>query len=205
VGVIGLTGGIATGKSAVAAMLARRGARVVDADLVAREVVEPGTPGLTAVVERFGEAVRRPDGGLDRERLGGIVFADAERRRELEGITHPLIRARMAERVAEALAAAPPLVVVDVPLLFEGQRQNEYAGVLLVYADPETQLRRLRGRDQLSDAAARQRLAAQMDIDAKRALATWVIDNSGDIEATQAAVANWWAAQVNNGIGGEDR
>ena len=198
-GVIGLTGGIATGKSTVAGMLARRGAVVVDADLVAREVVERGTPGLAQVIEHFGEEVRGPDGALDRERLGAIVFADAERRRELEAITHPLIRARMAQRLNEALAGAPPLVVVDVPLLFEGRRENEYAGVLLAYADPATQLRRLRDRDHLTEAAAQQRLTAQLPIDAKRALATWVVDNSGDIQATEAAVSSWWQTQVGPG------
>jgi len=195
--IIGLTGGIATGKSTVAAMLAARGAAVVDADQIAREVVEPGTPGLEAVARAFGPEVLTPSGRLDREGLAAIVFADPARRRRLEAMTHPLIHARIAERVAGLVPSAPRLIAVDVPLLFEGDRQSDFPdGVLLVYADAATQLRRLRERSGLSEVAARQRLAAQLPIDRKRELATWVIDNGGRRTDTERAVALWWRDNV---------
>ena len=195
--IIGLTGGIATGKSTVATMLADRGAAVVDADRIAREVVEPGTPGLEAVAGAFGPEVVTASGGLDRALLAGIVFADPESRRRLEALTHPLIQARIADQVADLVAAGPPLVAVDVPLLFEGGRQADFpGGVLLVYAAPAIQLRRLRERDGLDDEAGRQRLAAQLPIDEKRGLATWVIDNGGRRADTESAVDLWWRDNV---------
>lgn len=197
--VIGLTGGIATGKSTVAGMLARRGARVVASDHIAREVVEPGTPGLAAVVEAIGAGYLTAGGALDRQRLGAAIFADPALRRRLEEITHPLIRARSAELVAEAAASRPPLIAVDVPLLFETGAEARFPdGVMLVYADPATQLRRLQEREQLSPEAAAQRLAAQLPIDAKRSLATWVIDNRGSSEETEAQVESWWRANVSS-------
>ncbi len=195
--VIALTGGIATGKSTVAAMLAGRGAVVVDSDAVAREVVEPGTPGLAAVVDAFGAGIRASAGGLDRERLGALVFADAERRRTLEAIIHPLVRARSAELVAAATASDHPLIAVDIPLLFEAARERDFPdGVLLVYADPATQLRRLRDRTGLDEASALQRIAAQLPIAVKRERATWVIDNGGSREETRAEVERWWQVTV---------
>jgi len=195
--IIGLTGGIATGKSTVAAMLASRGAAVVDADLLAREVVEPGSPGLVAVAAAFGAEVLTATGRLDRARLAAIVFADPASRRRLEEITHPLIHARIDERVAAAAAARPPLVVAQVPLLFEIGGQSAYPdGVLLVYADAATQLRRLHERDGLSEEAARLRLAAQLPIERKRKLATWVIDNGGRRADTESAVDRWWRDNV---------
>ena len=191
--IIGLTGGIATGKSAVAAILAARGAAVVDADRIAREVVEPGTAGLEAVIRAFGPEVVTASGALDRARLAGIVFADPESRRRLEALTHPLILARIADQVAGLILSEPALIAVDVPLLFEGGRQSDFpGGVLLVYADAATQLRRLHERDGLGDEAARQRLAAQLPIERKRELATWVIDNGGRRADTEAAVNLWW-------------
>ncbi|HAW09937.1 MAG: dephospho-CoA kinase [Candidatus Dormibacteria bacterium] len=195
--IIALTGGIATGKSTVAGMLAGHGAAVVDADRIAREVVEPGTPGLEAVVAAFGRELLTAGGGLDRGALAEIVFADVESRRRLEAITHPLILARMAGEVAALAGSDAPLVVVDYPLLFEGGHQTEFPdGVLLAYADPATQIRRLRERGGLGDAAARQRLAAQLPIDGKRDLATWVIDNRGSRTDTRQAVDAWWRDQV---------
>lgn len=193
---IGLTGGIASGKSTVARMLAARGATVVDADLLAREVVEPGTPGLAEIVAEFGEGVLDADGHLDRAALAAVVFADEGRRRRLEAITHPRIGALMAERVASALAAGAPLVVVDIPLLFEGGRQTTVEGVLVVYADEATQMRRLVERDGLAEDEARRRIAAQMPIEEKRRRATWVIDNGGTVEDTEAQVRSWWEAVV---------
>ena len=195
-GVIGLTGGIATGKSTVAALLASRGAVIVDADRIAREVVEPGTEGLAAVVERFGPEVLRPDGTLDRERVGAIVFGDAAARADLEAILHPRIRLLMAERIGAGLASGAPLVVADIPLLYESGRAGDFPEVLLVYADEAAQLRRLMERDGLSEDAARQRLAAQLPIDGKRSRATWVIDNTGTRDETEAAVDRWWRDNV---------
>jgi len=195
---IGLTGGIATGKSTVDRMLAARGATVVDADELARQAVRPGEPTLDRVVERFGEDVVGPDGSLDRGRLGKIVFADPDARHDLERITHPRIIELTQERIAAALSGVAPLVVVDIPLLFESAREGMFEGVLLVYAPADVQVRRLRERNHLDETAARQRLGAQLPIDEKRARATWIIDNSGEDTATQLAVDAWWDANVVN-------
>ncbi|MFN2451172.1 MAG: dephospho-CoA kinase [Candidatus Dormibacteria bacterium] len=198
--VIGLTGGIASGKSTVAAMLAEHGAVVVDADRLAREVVAPGQPALAEVVATFGGQVLQPDGALDRTALGRLVFADDAARRRLEAITHPPVRTLMAQRVAEAVTCSgAPLVVADIPLLFEGGRGHEFSGVLLVAATEATQLRRLQERDGLDDAAARQRLAAQLPMEEKRRRATWVIDNDAALPATRAALDRWWTATVEDG------
>jgi dephospho-CoA kinase len=193
---IGVTGGIATGKSTVDRMLAAHGAAVIDADELAREAVRPGAPALAAVAARFGSELIRPDGSLDRPRLGEIVFADPEARRELERITHPRITELIGERIAAALAGPAPLVAVDIPLLFENSRESLFEGVLLVYASPEVQLERLRERNGLDAAAALQRLAAQIPIDDKRARATWIIDNGASLDATARAVDVWWEAAV---------
>ena len=193
---IGVTGGIATGKSTVDRLLADHGAIVIDADELAREAVRPGEPTLDEVAARFGRDVIRPDGTLDRGRVGEIVFADAEARRHLERITHPRIMELMQERIAAALAGPAPLVAVDVPLLFESAREGMFQGVLLVYAPRDVQLRRLRERNGLDEDAALQRLAAQLPIDEKRDRATWIIDNSHGIDATARAVDLWWATTV---------
>ncbi|HEY8672459.1 MAG TPA: dephospho-CoA kinase [Candidatus Dormibacteraeota bacterium] len=193
---IGLTGGIATGKSTVDRMLEAHGATVIDADELAREAVRPGEATLERVIERFGEDVSAADGSLDRGRLGKIVFADSDARHDLERITHPRIIELTQERIAGALAGAAPLVVVDIPLLFENAREGMFDGVLLVYAPPDVQVRRLRERNDLDETAARQRLAAQLPIDEKRARATWIIDNSGEDDATQRQVDAWWDANV---------
>ncbi|MGA7987460.1 MAG: dephospho-CoA kinase [Candidatus Dormiibacterota bacterium] len=189
---IGLTGGIATGKTTVDRMLVARGATVIDADDLAREAVRPGEPALDAIVERFGKDVLQSDGSLDRGRLGAIVFADADARHDLDRITHPRIAELMRERIAAALDGEAPLVVVDIPLLFENARENMFEGVLVVYAPVDVQIERLRERNGLGEAVALQRLAAQLPIDEKRARATWVIDNSGGMDATERAVAAWW-------------
>jgi dephospho-CoA kinase len=193
---IGVTGGIATGKSTVDRLLAAHGASVIDADELAREAVRPGEPALDAVVARFGREVLLPNGNLDRGRLGEVVFADPEARRDLERITHPRINELMGERIASALAGPAPLVAVDIPLLFESAREAMFEGVLLVYASPEVQVRRLRERNGLDEAAALQRLAAQLPIDEKRDRATWIIDNSDGLDATSRAVDLWWETAV---------
>jgi dephospho-CoA kinase len=193
---IGVTGGIATGKSTVDRLLAAHGASVIDADELAREAVRPGEPALDEVAARFGREVLLPDGNLDRGRLGEVVFADPEARRDLERITHPRINELMGERIATALAGPAPLVAVDIPLLFESAREAMFEGVLLVYAPPEVQVRRLRERNGLDEAAALQRLAAQLPIDEKRDRATWIIDNSDGLDATSRAVDLWWETAV---------
>ena len=193
---IGLTGGIATGKSTVAGMLARRGAAIIDADELARDVVEPGQPALDAIVRRFGADVLQPDGTLDRAGLGGLVFSDEAARRDLERITHPRIAELMQQRIAESFAHDAPAVIADIPLLFENRRQDMFEGVLLVWAPRSVQLKRMQERDSLDEAAAESRLAAQMNIDDKRALAGWIIDNSGALSATQRQTDAWWDEEI---------
>jgi dephospho-CoA kinase len=193
---IGLTGGIATGKSTVARMLAERGATVIDADELARRVVEPGQPAYAAVVERFGAEVVKPDGTLDRGRLGAVVFADPNARRDLERITHTRIGELMQRRIADAFAHDAPVAVVDIPLLYEATRDDMFEGVLLVYAPRAEQLRRMVSRDGFSEAEATARLDAQLPIESKRNLATWVIDNGGDLRDTERQVAAWWGEEI---------
>jgi dephospho-CoA kinase len=190
---IGLTGGIGSGKSTVSALLTARGAVVIDADRIAREVVEPGTPGLAAVVEAFGGGVVGPDGALDRPALAAIVFADPAARRRLDGIVHPLVRAR----AVELAAAAPPdaVVVNDVPLLVETGQAGSYDLVLVVEADPEVRVRRLVDRG-LTEDDARARIAAQATDEQRRAVADVVLDNSGSREELAAQVDRFWAERV---------
>ena len=190
---IGLTGGIGSGKSTVSAALAARGAVVVDADRIAREVVEPGTPGLAAVVQAFGDGVLTPDGTLDRPALAAVVFADSDARRRLDGIVHPLVRAR----AAEVAAAAPPgaVVVHDVPLLVESGQTAGYDLVLVVETPTETRVARLVRRG-LAEADARARIAAQATDEQRRAVADVVLDNSGTPEQLTAQVDRFWAERV---------
>lgn len=189
---VGLTGGIGTGKSTVSAMLRELGATVVDADEAARAVVEPGTEGLRQVVAEFGTEVLAADGSLDRPRLAAIVFNNPDRRARLQQITWPLVALWMAERTQAALARGDRVVVHDIPLLFENPaRRGAYELVILVYAPPQVALRRLVERG-MAEADARARIAAQMPIEDKRRLADAVIDNSGSLEATRAQVESIW-------------
>lgn len=181
---IGLTGGIATGKSTVSRYLQERGAWIVDADRIAHEVVEPGEEGLQQVVAHFGSAVLLPDGCLNRQRLGHLVFSDAVKRKALEQILHPLIRARMWAEVERARTANSPWIVLDVPLLIENGLYQEVDAVILVVVSQETQLARLMERDHVSEEEAKRRIAAQMPLDEKRHYAHFIIDNDGTIEAT---------------------
>jgi len=185
--ILGLTGGIGSGKSMVAQMFAQLGAAVVDADQLAREVVEPGQPALQEIAATFGPEVLLPDGRLDRPRLAGIIFADPAERAKLDAITHPRIRARMDEEI-EARRSGPGVLLVDIPLIYENDRVNTVEKVIVVWVDPPTQLRRLSQRGGLSAEAARQRISAQMPLDAKRARADHVIDNSGELEETRRQV-----------------
>jgi dephospho-CoA kinase len=185
--VLGLTGGIGSGKSMVAQMFAKLGAVVIDADQLARQVVEPGQPALDEIATTFGAEVIMPDGGLDRPRLAGIIFADPAERAKLDAITHPRIRERMEAQI-KALRSGPGVLIVDIPLLYENDRIHLVEKVIVVWVDPQTQLRRIRHRDGLSTEAARQRIAAQLPLEAKRARADHVIDNSGAREDTRRQV-----------------
>ncbi|MFA1542924.1 dephospho-CoA kinase [Actinomadura monticuli] len=187
---VGLTGGIGSGKSEVSARLSERGAVVIDADKIAREVVEPGTPGLAAVVAEFGEDVLLPDGALDREKVGRIVFADAGRLAALNAIVHPLVGERMQELMDAAPAGA--VVVYDVPLLAENGLAPMYDEVVVVDAPEETQLDRLVARRGMTEEDARARMANQASRDERRAVATHVIDNSGTLDDLKAQVDALW-------------
>jgi dephospho-CoA kinase len=190
---IGLTGGIGSGKSTVSRLLEQRGAVIVDADAIAREVVAPGTPGLAAVTEAFGDGVVAPDGSLDRPALAAVVFADPEARKRLDAIVHPLVRARAAEVAAAAPADA--VVVNDVPLLVETGQAGSYDLVLVVEADPATRVARLVQRG-LTAEDARARMAAQATDEQRRAVADVVLDNSGTPEELEAQVDRFWADRV---------
>jgi len=178
---VGLTGSIATGKSTVSRMFAHLGARVLDADLLAREVVMPGQPAYLKIVEEFGQAVVQEDGTLDRKGLGAIVFAEPARRKRLEEITHPAIAARQ-QRILSVLEeeAFEGIVIWDVALLFETGGVAKVDRVVVVYADPETEVARLVARDGMAEADARARIASQMPVAEKAKRAHYVIDNSGD-------------------------
>jgi len=200
---IGLTGGIGSGKSLVAQLLAERGATVIDADVLARAVVAPGTPGLAAVAERFGGQVLRPDGMLDRVALGRIVFADPAARRDLEAIIHPAVRSR-----ARALTAAAPdgaVVVQVIPLLVETGQQGDFDQVVVVDVDPEVQLSRIMLRDGLSEADARARLRAQASREARLDAADVVLENNGKPEDLVAAVDRLWGEWESAGVAPESR
>jgi dephospho-CoA kinase len=190
---VGLTGGVGAGKSTVATLLAEHGAIVIDADAIAREVVEPGTPGLAAVVAEFGPDVLTADGALDRPRLAAVVFADEARRAALNAIVHPLVAARTAELMAAAPAGA--VVVYDVPLLVESNLAGGFDLVLVVKAGVATRLARLAGRG-MSESDARNRIAAQADDEQRRAVADIVLDNDGTVDDLRAQVDAAWARIV---------
>jgi dephospho-CoA kinase len=188
---VGLTGGIASGKSAVADELAARGAVVVDADVLAREVVQPGTAGLDAVVQRFGPSVLTDDGRLDRPSLGRLVFADAEARRDLERIIHPAVRARAAE--IEQQAPPDAVVVQVIPLLVETGQADDFDVCVVVDVDPTTQLARLQERNGLSRADAEARIAAQASREQRLAAADRVLHNDGSRADLGEQVGRLWA------------
>jgi len=188
---IGLTGGAGSGKSTVAGMFRVLGAAVVDADQATHAVYAPGTEGFDAVVGEFGGGFVR-DGMIDRRQLGELVFRDADARRRLNAIVHPRVRQWMADRTAEAVEDGAEVVIQDVPLLFENGLQGLFSGTVLVYAPPETQLRRLVEQRGLPPERARAILAAQMPIDEKRALADHVVDNDGSLDETRRQVEQMW-------------
>lgn len=185
--VLGLTGGIGSGKSTVSTMFAELGADVVDADQLAREVVEPGQPALDEIVETFGRQVLLRDGRLDRVRMGDLIFHDAVAREKLNAITHPRIRERLWEEVA-ARTVRTGLLILDIPLLYENGRTELVDAVVVVWVDRETQVHRLMERGGLAREEAVRRNAAQMSLDEKRDRANHVIDNSGSLEETRRQV-----------------
>ena len=186
---VGLTGGVGSGKSTVARLLAEHGAVVIDADAIAREVVEPGTPGLAAVVEAFGDEVLDADGRLDRPKLAGIVFGDDEKRVQLNSIVHPLV----GQRTVELAEAAPPdaVVVYDIPLLVESNMAAGFDKVVVVEADTDLRIARLAERG-MAEQDARERMAAQASDEQRRAVADVVIENNDSLDDLKSAVDDLW-------------
>ncbi|WP_405619201.1 dephospho-CoA kinase [Streptomyces sp. NBC_01508] len=191
---VGLTGGIGAGKSEVSRLLVAYGAVLVDADKIAREVVEPGTPGLAAVVDAFGPGVLNPDGTLDRPKLGSLVFSDSDRLATLNAIVHPLVAARSVE--LESTAGEDAIVVHDVPLLVENGLTGLYAVVVVVDASSETRLDRLVRLRGMAESEARSRMAAQATREQRIAAADLVIDNDGPLEKLEPQVREVWERLV---------
>jgi dephospho-CoA kinase len=185
---VGLTGGIASGKSTVAEILKRQGAAIINADVLAREVVEPGHQAWAEIVNTFGIAVLQPDRTLDRQKLRAIIFDDAAARKKIESIIHPQVRALAEQRIREHAAAGYAVIVYEVPLLFEGNLQEWLRPVILVACDVDTQRNRLQSRDNLSAAQAQKHIDAQMSLEAKRRLADYVIENNGSLEDLERQV-----------------
>jgi dephospho-CoA kinase len=186
---VGLTGGVGSGKSTVSRLLAARGAVIIDADAIAREVVEPGTPGFDAVVEAFGPTIVGADGRLDRPALAALVFGDEAKRLQLNTIVHPLV----GQRTFQLAAVAPPdaVVVYDIPLLVESDMAAGFEFVLVVEASVETRLARLRERG-MGESDARERMAAQASDEQRRGVADTVLDNDGSMDALEAQVDEVW-------------
>ena len=198
--VIGLSGGIGSGKSTVAAILARLGATVIDADAIVHELQAAGQPLLREIADAFGEQLIGDDGSLDRDALAAIVFSDETARTRLGQIVHPAVGAEMARRLTAARASDARLIVLDIPLLFEGRRAGGadasalgYDATVLVWVPRKIQIERTVARDDCTAEEAERRIAAQMPIDEKRELADHIVDNSGSVEATEAAVRELYA------------
>ena len=185
---IGLTGGIASGKSTVAAILRRLGAAIINADDLSREVVQPGQEAWQEIIDTFGSQILQEDQTLDRKKLRRIVFDNREARQKLEAIIHPRVRSLAEQRVRELAAAGSSIIVYEVPLLFENQIHLWLRPVILVACDMATQKNRLQKRDHLTDTEARQHLEAQMSLADKRKLADYVIDNNGSLEELEQQV-----------------
>jgi dephospho-CoA kinase len=192
--VIGLTGGIATGKSTVAAMFAARGAAVVDADRIAHTLQEPGQPCYHRILDTFGNAILDAQGRIDRRRLGARVFADADARRRLESILHPAIREACQQAVRAAEVSGYGVCVVDAALILETGQRGRFDALVVVTAPREVQVDRLVRNRELTEAEARERLASQWSTEAKAALADFVIDNGGDLADTEAQVDRVYTA-----------
>ncbi|GGE17556.1 dephospho-CoA kinase [Marinithermofilum abyssi] len=195
--IAGLTGGIATGKSTVSRMLQERGAAIVDADVIARQVVEPGTEGLRRIKERFGQEVLQPDGTLDRKALGAIVFRDPAARRELNRLLHPLIIDQMQEETRQAQRSNPARpVILDTPLLIEEKLTSLVEKVIVVYIPEALQLQRLMAREGMDEKEARRLIQSQIPIEEKKQFADVLIDNSGTLADTERQVDQLWETLV---------
>ena len=191
---VGLTGGIASGKSAAARLFVLKGASLIDADLMARQVVQRGEEGFQPVIDAFGSGIITPSGELDRVKLGAIVFADPVKRQLLDTILHPFIINRIFSRIEELdNQRYSGIVIADIPLLFECGLQQRFDKTVLVYASPETQQQRLIQRNSISPESARQRLCAQMAIDDKRHYADYIIENTGSLDALEEQVSAVWS------------
>lgn len=188
--VLGLTGGIATGKSTAAAVFSRHQIPMIDGDIIAREVVQPQTPGLAAIVQEFGEEILQEDGSLDRVALAKIIFDSTEQRQKLDRLLDPFIRQAITEQIKQQKANYP-LVVVDIPLLFEGHYEQEMDAVAVVYLPEEIQLQRLMKRNQLTPDEAKKRIQSQMPIEEKKKLADIVFDNSGSKDELTCQIERW--------------
>ncbi len=193
--ILGITGGIASGKSSVSTFIKELGFPIIDADLVAREVVDPGEEAYYEIVKVFGEGILLSDGSINRTKLGDVIFHNEEKRLKLNSIVHPAVRKRMRELTEKAFQDGAKTVFMDIPLLFESKLTFMVEKTLLVYVDEEVQLSRLMNRNNLSEENARARIASQMPLREKRALADAVVDNNGDFEATKEQVrtilTNW--------------
>lgn len=186
--VIGLTGGIACGKSTVSRMLAERAVRIIDADMIAREVVRPGEEAWSLVVERFGQDILLANDELDRAKLGSLVFSDEQARLDLNAIVHPAIRGRMRQLIKEAQEEKIALIVLDIPLLYESKLEYMVEKVVVVYCTANLQLERLMERNGFDEEEARRRIASQLSIEDKRLWADYVIDNNGTLTETEQQV-----------------
>jgi len=186
--IFGLTGGIGTGKSTVANMFRETGITVVDADRIAHEITEPGKPAHDEIVRRFGKVILLPDGGIDRKKLGTIVFADSGKRAALEAITHPLITIEIAETLGRLASGGRDIAVVEAALIYEAGREGRFEKVIAVRCGREQQVLRLMARDTITKEEAELRISSQMDPDEKVRASEIVIDNSGDLAATRAQV-----------------
>lgn len=191
--IVGLTGGIATGKSLVSNELKRLGAHIIDADIVAREIVEPGKPAYGEIVREFGRSILKEDGTLDRKGLGRIVFSDKEALEKLNAITHPRIKERIAQEALEiGKGYEDPVIVVDIALLIELGMHTAMSSVIVVYSPEDEQIRRMLQRDGLTEQDARDRLKAQMPIKEKLKYADHIIENTGTVESALARTREVW-------------
>jgi len=189
---VGLTGGIASGKSSAATILRRLGAAVVDADDLSRQVVQPGQEGWKEIVDAFGAEVLQPDQTIDRQKLRKIIFNDPAARKNLEAIVHPRVRALAEQRIQEYAAAGYEIVVYEVPLLFEVRLHETLRPIILVACDAKTQTERIVRRDRVSRADAQKTIAVQMSLEEKRKLADYVIENNGSLEELDQQVRELW-------------
>jgi len=185
---IGLTGGIACGKSTVSNMFRERGALIIDADVIAREVVEPGKEAWQKIIECFGREILLENQEIDRAKLGSIVFTDEKARQQLNAIVHPAVRKRMNELALAGEAAGKPLIIFDIPLLFESKLEHLVEKIIVVYCPEEKQLERLMKRNGFSEIEAMNRIKSQISIEEKKKKGDFVIDNSGSIEETEKQV-----------------